>query len=243
MKPRTATTIKTNNSTTSKEYQMVHISDQDDESQQLLSDLLVLSAIPHEYIAPIAKDIADSRPYVALGKVIDKHLGVPEATEAVARLVANIDQESLPTIFEMVESWRQEAEDSQESLSDDGLEQLKKNLAALISSSTEEVIRKTNKATALLTATGNEVIGLTFICDARPVYNDDKTDIEGYVPLATMRIYYNRPNEQQDVIEFTMTPAEVDAFIERATQAREKLNVMQRKMSGWLANGTGEELQ
>ena len=222
---------------------MAHISDQDEESQQLLDDLLVLSAIPHEYIAPIAKDLAESRPYVALGKVINRHLGVPEATEAVARLVANIDHESLPTIFELVDTWRQEAEVSQEALSDESFEQLKQNLVALISSSTEDVIRKTNKATALLTATGNEVTGLAFICDARPVYNDDKTDIEGYVPLATMRIYYSRPNEQQDVVEFTMTPAEVDTFIERATQAREKLNVMQRKMSGWLANGTGEELQ
>jgi hypothetical protein len=222
---------------------MAHISDQGEESQQLLNDLLVLSAIPHEYITPIAMDIAESKPYVALGKVINKHLGVPEATEAVARLVANIDSESLPTIYEMVESWRQEVESGQEALSDEGLEQLKKNLDVLISNSTEEAIRKTNKATALLTATGNEVTGLTFICDARPVYNDDKTDIEGYVPLATMRIYFNRPNEQQDVVEFTMTPAEVDAFIERASQAREKLNVMQRKMSEWLANGTGEELQ
>lgn len=222
---------------------MAHISDQDEESQQLLNDLLVLSAIPHEYIALIAKDLAKSKPYVALGKVINKHLGVPEATEAVARLVANIDHESLSTIYEMVEAWRQEVDSGQETLSEDGFEQLKKNLAALISSTTEDVIRRTNKATALLTATGNEVTGLTFICDARPVYNDDKTDIEGYVPLATMRIYYDRPNEQQDVVEFTMTPAEVDAFIERATQAREKLNVMQRKMSGWLANGTGEELQ
>ena len=222
---------------------MAHISDQDEESQQLINDLLVLSAIPHEYIAPIAKDLAESRTYVALGKVINRHLGVPEATEAVARLVANIDHESLPTIFELVDTWRQEAEVSQETLSDESFEQLKQNLVALISSSTEDVIRKTNKATALLTATGNEVTGLAFICDARPVYNDDKTDIEGYVPLATMRIYYSRPNEQQDVVEFTMTPAEVDTFIERATQAREKLNVMQRKMSGWLANGTGEELQ
>ncbi|MCA1807756.1 MAG: hypothetical protein LC687_07910 [Actinobacteria bacterium] len=222
---------------------MAHISDQDDESQQLLNDLLVLSAIPHEYIAPIAKDLMESKPYVALGKVINKHLGVPEATEAVARLVASIDHESLETIFEMVQSWRDEAEVDKETLNDEGFEQLKKNLNALISSSTEEVIRKSNKATALLTATGNEVTGLTFICDARPVYNDDKTDIEGYVPLATMRIYYNRPNEQQDVVEFTMTPTEVDAFIERATQAREKLNVMQRRLSGWLANGTGEELQ
>lgn len=222
---------------------MAYIFDQDDESQQLLNDLLVLSAIPHDYIALIVKDIAESKPYVALGKVVNKHLGVPEATEAVARLVANIDHESLPTIFEMVESWRQKFESGQEALSEEALEQLKKNLENLISSATEDVIRKTNKATALLTATGNEVTGLTFICDARPVYNDDKTDIEGYVPLATMRIYYNRPNEQQDVIEFTMTPAEVDTFIERATQAREKLNVMQRKMSGWLANGTGEDLQ
>ena len=222
---------------------MEYISDQDDESQQLISDLFVLSSIPHEFIVPIAKDLGDAKPFVALGKLINKHLGVPEATEAVARLVANIDVESLPTIIEMVQSWREANVGDQETLTEDGFNLLQKNLAVLITPSTAGVIRKTSKATSLLIATGNELTGLTFICDARPVYNEERTDIEGYVPLATMKIFFNRPNEQQDVVELTMTPKEIDAIIERATQAREKLNIMQRKFSGWLANGTGEEVQ
>jgi hypothetical protein len=196
---------------------MSSISEQDSESQQLLRDLLVLASVPHALVTAIAKDLGGPKQFVSLAKAIGQHLQIPEATTAVARLVSNIEVESVPALTQ--------------------------NLNVLVNPATAAVIQKTKKATALLTATGNEVTGLTFICDARPVYNEDRTDIEGYVPLATMKLYFSRPNEQQDVIELTMSPEEIDAVIERAQKAREKLNVMQRKFSAWLANGTGEDVQ
>jgi hypothetical protein len=222
---------------------MSSISEQDSESQQLLRDLLVLASVPHALVTAIAKDLGGPKQFVSLAKAIGQHLQIPEATTAVARLVSNIEVESVPALTQMVQTWLDAFEGEQKPLTDESFELLKQNLNVLVNPTTAAVIQKTKKATALLTATGNEVTGLTFICDARPVYNEERTDIEGYVPLATMKLYFSRPNEQQDVIELTMSPEEIDAVVDRAQKAREKLNVMQRKFSAWLANGTGEDVQ
>ncbi|MBL8888648.1 MAG: hypothetical protein JNL67_01635 [Planctomycetaceae bacterium] len=222
---------------------MTNLPVQNDESPQLLRDLLMLASVPHDTIVAIANDLGRAPQFVALEKLIGQHIDDAALMAAVAKLVSNINMGSVPTITQMVQTWRESFASDKKPLSEEGFDLLKKNLEALATPAIEEVIRKTRKATALLTATGNEVTGLTFICDARPVYNEERTDIEGYVPLATMKVYFDRPNEQQDVIEFTMTPVEVDAIIDRAMKAREKLNVMQNKFSGWLPNGTGEDVQ
>ena len=86
--------------------------------------------------------------------------------------------------------------------------------------------------------TGNEIMGVMFVCDARPVYNENRDDIDGYVPLATMKILYQRQNADSEEIEFVMTPEEIDLLIERAQQARDKIQVLNRKLGGWLPNGT-----
>ncbi len=213
----------------------------DDESRQLLSDLLVLSSVPHELISAISTELKGKAPFVSLDKLVAKHVAVPEANSAVARLIANLDVESVPVVTEMVQAWRESLED-ENPLNDDGFELLKQNLESLIQPATAGVIGRTQKAAALMTATGNEVTGLSFICDARPVYNDARTEIEGYIPLATMKIYFERPNDESDAIEFVLTPGELDAVIERATQARAKINLMQKTFSAWIPNGTGENM-
>lgn len=213
----------------------------DDESRQLLSDLLVLSTIPQEIVSSISNELHADKQFVSLGKLIAKHISVPEAGNAIARITANLDVDSVPVVLEMVRTWREAIED-ESLLTDDKYALLKQNLELLVQQSTEGVLRRTQKAAALMTATGNEVTGLSFVCDARPVYNDARSEIEGYVPLTTMRIYFDRPNEESDAIEFVLTPEEVDALIERATQARSKLKVMQTTFSKWIANGTGEDV-
>lgn len=213
----------------------------DDESRQLLSDLVVLSTVPRELILAVSKELHRDKKFVSLGKLVAKHVSIPEAGNAIARIIANLDVESVPVVIEMVQAWRETVED-ESLLSDDKYELLKQNLELLVQQSTEGVLRRTQKAAALMTATGNEVTGLSFVCDVRPVYNDARSEIEGYVPLTTMRIFFDRPNEESDAIEFVLTPEEVDAVIERATQARSKLKVMQTTFSKWIANGTGEDV-
>jgi hypothetical protein len=211
------------------------------DSQLFLKDLSVLASLPHAVVSALATDIASARPFVNLENLVSQHLSDPEAAEAVSRLAANLDQEHIPDIADNIRAAHQSAGAGTSPFTDDSLEQLCKNLAKLVTSATALVVGRTKKAIFLSTATGNEATGLTFVCDARPVYDDARSAIEGYVPLITMKLEFTRPNEQRDAIEFPMTPLVLDTVIALATQARSKLTVMQKTFSQWLPSGTGED--
>ena len=217
---------------------MASIPDQDDESQQLLRDLLALSAMPNETIVLMASELQGQKPFVSLQALLNKHITNPDANEAIARLITNLDVESIPFAKQWVQTWRESFDRDKRPLSDEEFELLTRNLHTLIQPSTIAIVRRTQKAAALLSATGNQITGLTFVCDVRPVYNEERSEIDGYVTLATMKLFFDRPNAERDAIEIVLTSDQIDEVLDRVTKAREKLNVMQRKFSEWLPNGT-----
>lgn len=217
----------------------MNIQDEDD-FRQLARDLATLAVVPNETISAINAELSLDRKFVSLEKIISKHITEHAVANAIGRIIAGIDTDSVPSVLEMIQDMVDD-KDEPSPLTENEFELLTKNLRTLVQKSTEGVVARSSKASALMNATGNEVTGLAFVCDARPVYNESRSEIEGYVPLTTMRIYFDRPNDESDAIEFVLTPAELDTVIERANQAKAKLNVMQLTFSRWIANGTGED--
>ena len=93
------------------------------------------------------------------------------------------------------------------------------------------------KAKRLQVVLGNEVEGIAFICDARPVYNEARDDIDGMIPLTTMKIVYERQNGVTEEIEFVLTADELDDLITRAKKAQDDLKLLRRKTAEWLPGG------
>lgn len=216
---------------------MTNIPEQDDESQQLLRDLLALSAMPNETIAVLASDLQGQSPFVSLQSLLNKHVSNSEASEAIARLITNLDVDAIPLATQWVQTWRESFDEDKRPLSDDDFNLFTRNLSTLLQPSTIAVVRRTQKAASLLLATGNQITGLAFVCDVRPVYNEDKSDIEGFVPLTTMKLYFDRPNAEKEAVEIVLSADQLDEVFDRVARARDKLSVMQSKFSAWLPNG------
>lgn len=219
---------------------MANLPKTEEDMQQFIGDLLILASIPAESISDFITRLEGQKSFFPFKAFLHQHIPVA-AAEAVGRLVINLEPESLSTVEDILDSWRKELNDPQ-LLDEQSIETLKHNLKRLTQPTVRRVIRRLRKANNLMTATGNGITGLTFICDVRPVYNDDRTDIEGFVPLATMKLFYDDANGEQEVIELTITSDDLDSIIERATKAREKLNVMQKKFSEFLPNASGKDL-
>jgi len=216
---------------------MTNFPDQDDESQQLLRDLLALSAMPNETMVLLASELQGEKSFVSLQALLNKYISNREANEAIARLITNLDVDAIPLATQWVQTWRESFDEDKKPLSDEDFELFTRNLSTLLQPSTIAVIRRTQKAASLLLATGNQITGLAFICDVRPVYNEDKSDIEGFVPLTTMKLYFDRPNAEKEAVEVVLTADQLDEVFERVAGAREKLSIMQNKFSAWLPNG------
>lgn len=212
---------------------------QEADFRQLLVDFKQLSEVPGEHVDRLADALHSASEFYLIEKVIAANIDDESQADAVSRLVENVTPESLKFLIGMVKSWRKSLSDSDSYMTEEELEAVSIALTKLIQNS--PAITRVKKAQVLKTVTGNEVFGVMFVCDARPVYNDARDDIEGYLPVTTMKIVYHRQNGDSEEMEFALMPNEIDLFIERATNAREKVNVLNAKMNQLLPNAIEKE--
>ena len=209
-----------------------------DFDDELLNDLLVLSTLPIETLTKLGDEIEAHAAFIPVPGLVVSYFKEKGDALAVSKLTANLDPDSVDESIEWVLALREADEVVRAQWTDDAVANLRQNLPALIRKSPAMV--RTRKANALRIATGNEINGLQFICDARPVYNEKRDAIDGYIALATMKIIFERPNTQDDVIEFVLSPDEIDSLIEAAQSAKAKLSVLDATFSKFLSNGNGE---
>ncbi len=198
------------------------------EQQQLFSDLLRLSDLSTEAVRTLADRLEQHEGFVSTSRAAEETFEQSDAA-AVVRLLDNLNPDGLEVLLETLTRWRTNEDAEAEVMSDEQFERLRANLPALIRY--YPAVFRTRKANALQTATGNELMGMMFVCDARPIYNRSRDDIEGYVPLATAKLQYQKQDTTVEQIEFVMTPEELDILILSAEQAKRKLSVLARSLA------------
>ncbi len=214
-------------------------SSQEADFRQLLTDIKRLSKVPEQQINQLSAALHSASEFYLIEKVIAENIDDEKQASAISRLVENIIPESLKYLTGMIKSWRKSLGEPDGYMTEEELEAVSVALNKLIRNS--PAITRVKKAQVLKTVTGNEVFGVMFVCDARPVYNEARDDIEGYVPVTTMKIVYQRQNGDSEEIEFVLMPNEIDLFIERATNARDKVRVLNAKMNQLLPSAIVEE--
>ncbi len=212
---------------------------QEADFRKLVTDIKLLSEVPGEQIDRLADAFHAASDFYLIEKLAAENVEDEKTAKAVSRLVESLIPESLKFLLGMIKTWRKSLNDPDSYMTEQELEAVSIALKKLIRNS--PAITRVKKAQVLKTVTGNEVFGVMFVCDARPVYNEARDDIEGYLPVTTMKIVYQRQNGESEEIEFALMPNEIDLFIDRATKAREKVRVLNAKMSQLLPNAIMEE--
>ena len=207
--------------------------------QQLLSDIKRLSAVPELQIDQLSVALHSAPEFYLIEKVIAANISDEKHASAVSRLVDRIVPDSINYLTGMVKSWRKSLDEPDSYMTEEKLDAVSKSLNKLIRNS--PAITRVKKAQVLKTVTGNEVFGVMFVCDARPVYNEERDEIEGYLPVTTMKIVYQRQNGDSEEIEFALMPNEIDLLVDRANKVRKKIRVLNEKMMQLLPNAIAEE--
>jgi hypothetical protein len=212
---------------------------QEADFRQLLTDIKRLSEVSEQQITELSAALHSAPEFYLIERIIAGNIDDEKQANSVLRLVENINPDSLQYLTGMIKSWRKSLREPDSYMTEEELEAVSSALNKLIRNS--PAITRVKKAQVLKTVTGNEVFGVMFVCDARPVYNEARDDIEGYLPVTTMKIVYQRQNGDSEEIEFALMPNEIDLFIDRATQAREKVKVLNAKLNQLLPNAIVEE--
>lgn len=147
-----------------------------------------------------------------------------DAAESVARTIQNLPAESKQKILELVDRWRQFSDERRESLPDAKFASLQRNLDSLVQDYPSLALMR--KAQRLLRDTGNEILDSKFVCDLRPVFDEPRKRVEGFVALANLQFIYICQSGQRDVFEITFTENELSELIEKGQKALSKLEVL-----------------
>lgn len=86
------------------------------------------------------------------------------------------------------------------------------------------------KAEQLAEATGTELEDLQVICDVRPVFNEERSEIEGAIPISTLTLDVTKPDGSPSRIEVRLTEAQVADLFEKAHYAQTKLSAIKRML-------------
>ena len=81
------------------------------------------------------------------------------------------------------------------------------------------------KAQELVDATGKELDGLQFICDMRPVFNEDRSTVEGVIPLTTLRIDIS-DGDASSSMDIRLNEEQLNDLFDKSQIALRKLSML-----------------
>ncbi len=145
-------------------------------------------------------------------------------TEAVTRTIRNIPPEIKRDILAIVDRWRHVTPKRLERFPDRDFESLQRNLELLVQDYPGVALMR--KAERLVRDTGNEFNDVLFICDLRPIFNEEHSRVEGFLAIVNLRLRYLSQNGDTDVFELALTEDELETLIEKAQKAIHKLSVL-----------------
>ncbi|NQV23515.1 MAG: hypothetical protein HQ518_04015 [Rhodopirellula sp.] len=203
--------------------------------RQMIADLTAIALIPEASITRISEALKTQTGFLsdsAMTSLIIEAVEDDDQGEAVLRALQSLEPESLDQVIAVVDRWRRATGDAANRFPDDQFEGLKRRLPILIQH--YPVLARSMKAARLRNIIGNEFQGAAFICDARPVYNEGRDQIEGMVPVTTLKLVYEQQNLQSQEVEITLTSSELRYLIEQAEKAERKLQTLKESIGNWI---------
>jgi hypothetical protein len=160
-------------------------------------------------------------------------------TESVVNALSSLKPQAIPRLMESIKAWASAKKPRQEVFSDSVLERLGENLHVLISD--YHAVALMQKAEQLLRDVGNEFQGVKFVCDLRPVFDEQRANVEGFVLLANMRLIYVSQDGHRHVCEIAFTEEELQQLRNDVDKAQSKLEVLKEVRSTLTVNSCNKE--
>lgn len=204
---------------------------------QMIRDLRTVASIESGCIEELAETLlAEDRFFSGdeLGQLVAEHIPDQKQASAAASAIQNLRPGLVDTAISMINTWREVNASNRDRFTDEALASLRNNLSILIRE--YPAVTRMRKASRLRSILGNELERVELICDARPVFDEDRQRIEGLLALTTLKLLYERQNGMTDEIEIVLTSTQLDDLIAKAQKAQQKLRVMEQSFDQWIVD-------
>jgi hypothetical protein len=89
-------------------------------------------------------------------------------------------------------------------------------------------LARQQKAEELAEATGIDIKDLQLICDIRPIFNDERSTIEGAIPISILKIDFSEPDGSVSRMEFSLTEEQILILCTKTQLAKNKISAIKR---------------
>jgi hypothetical protein len=155
------------------------------------------------------------------------------------RTLENLNPESIDRTLRMMGHWREADHRNAERFPAESWGSLESKLRQLIQE--YPAVGRYRKAQRLASITGNRVVGVELICDARPIFDKDRERVEGMLPTTTLKLVYEKQNEDIRVTEVLLSAEMLGELLEKANRAQQKLRVLSESINQWVPHGLAAE--
>lgn len=155
--------------------------------------------------------------------------GQPDTVSGILWRLNRYVRESDETFKESLRLLKAAVTEHVEGLEPEQLEKLGERLTLLIAEPSG--FARQHKAEQLVEATGREVTALQVICDVRPVFNEDRTEIQGALPVSTLTLDLLEPDGRTSRIEAHLSEQQIVDLCAKAESARRKVALIKRMLT------------
>jgi hypothetical protein len=201
-----------------------------------LADAKAILEIDGSACANLENALAAEKSFLSrqsLSGIVQRILGpeTPETkkvTSFIWRVHRTIRRDSDETVERSIVLLRKAISEHSEALTDEQKTLLADRIEKLVALPTG--LARQYKAEQLAEATGIELEDLQVICDLRPVFSEERSEIEGAIPISTLKLDVLGPNGLPSRIEVRLTESQVADLFEKAHFAQTKLAAIKKML-------------
>jgi len=205
-------------------------------SSAFLSDIKELSAIDDGVFDKLMEILRLAEGFIdrdGLTEKLKHECDDEDVTRPVARIIFNVGRYLQDTgrkadwfIEQIGNDLEELAEDSQEILSKEDFEKVRPRLERLLQPIPG--LDRQAKAETLCEVTGHPLETVDMICDLRPIFNEERSAIEGMLPLTTLRIVCTGPDGLPTALDALLSRQQVIELVEKAKATEKKLDLLEQ---------------
>lgn len=199
-----------------------------------VSDAKTILQIDDEKLDALAQALAQDESFLdrrTLSRVVEESLGSGENASDVSRIVWRLNQilrDADEPLEETVALLKGAISEFSEAISDADRDSVGERLEKL--AAVPKAFARQQKAQQLAEATGAELEEIQIICDMRPVFDEERSKIEGAIPITTLRLSTIGADGIPSSIEVRLTEQQVADLLAKARLAESKISVIKRTL-------------
>ena len=205
-------------------------------SPEALADLKLVATLSDDLVSKLRDRLSAAEGFLdpkKLAATVRSLIKSESTALAVHRTLQSLAPSDVEQLVKALAQRQQEEEDVP--LDESELGRLRKVLPALVQPCPAKT--RFEKAKRLAKLTGQELESIELICDLRPIFDEDRKQIEGMMPYTRLHIVATGADGFMKSFEAELSHQQVVDLREKAAKAESKLAVLRRSVESWLPEG------